>query len=213
LLATQQHHILSNEAKDLRDIMKKQRKTQKNEASGDNAWTASQPLKLQPMSTRRKLFCLSSPTDAFGAKLEHFWDMTLLRSPNRIANLMRLDSAGAFLETPSRRVVLDRKTQHLDICPDSQVVVRNCQMVERAGLVLSLATVLAKVVLGFNSQGTPAKCLSFFLKPSFTVWTLGISFFVSFLAGRIRREYFFKYSEDYRRKDMSKIPKKIWLDS
>ena len=201
LLATQQHHILSREAKDVRDMMKK-RKAQKNDTPNSKDLP---PLELQPMSTRRKLFCLSSPTDAFGAKLEQFWDATLLRSPNRISNLLKLDSAGAFLETPSRTVVLDRKAQHLDICPDSQDAVKNFRRVERAGLILSVAAMLTRLLLTGSERA--------FLKPSFTAWTVSISLFISFLARKVRREYHFKYTEDYRRKDMQKIPKNIWLDT
>jgi hypothetical protein len=205
LLATQQHHILSREAKDLRDMMK-ERETQKQEDAASNG-KGLPPLELQPMSTRRKLFCLSSPTDAFGAKLEQFWDATLLRSPNRIPNLLRLDSAGAFLETPSRAVVLDRKIQHLDICPDSQDALKFFRRVEQAGLVVSIAALATKLLFMTGSNKIA------FLKPSFMAWTVGISLFISLLARRVCQEYYFKYTEDYRRKDMQKIPKNIWLDN
>jgi len=219
LLATQQHHILGSEARDLRKIMKERQEGKKKEANG-SASSNAVPLERLTMPTRRKLFCLSSPTDAFGAKLEQFWDATLLRSPNRIANLMKLDTAGAFLDTPSREVVLDRKTQHLDICPDSQDVVRNCKKARKAGTIISAATLLAKVALsiivksdGGSSMMPIVKRLNAILKPSLVAWAVGFSSLISLLASKIHREYFFKYTEDYRRKDMTKIPKNIWLDA
>ncbi|KAL3923124.1 MAG: hypothetical protein SGILL_001835 [Bacillariaceae sp.] len=199
LLATQQHHILGSEAKDLRDMMKKRKD--------------KDPLEMQAMPTRRKLFCLSTPTDAFGAKLEQFWDATLLRSPNRIANLMKLDSAGAFMETPKRAIVLDRKTQHLDICPDSQDAARNAKRVHKAGLFFAIATVCSKLMLRSVATEIPfAGKLDALLKPSWVIAKTGLWLLVSFLAHKMYKEYFFKYSEEYRRKDMNKIPKNIWKD-
>ena len=47
------------------------------------------------MLTRRKLFCLSSPTEKAGAKIKQLWDATLLRVPNRVQTLLQLDSTGA----------------------------------------------------------------------------------------------------------------------
>ncbi|KAL3941147.1 MAG: hypothetical protein SGARI_000697 [Bacillariaceae sp.] len=211
LLATQQHAILSNEAKDLRSMMKNRQKEGTTSSSANKDMT--DPLEMQTMPTRRRLFCLSTPTDAFGAKLEQFWDATLLRSPNRIANLMKLDSAGAFLDTPDRSVILDRKTQHLDICPDSQDAVNNAKKVRNSSLFLAIATVAFKLTgKWLGASFAMARRLDSFLKPSIVIATTFVSLLASFLAHKMVREYFFKYTQDYRRKDMSKIPKNIWKD-
>lgn len=204
LLATQQHHILSQEAKDVRKMLK-------DAGSDDSALTA---LQSKAMPTRRRLFCLSSPTDVLGGKVEQFWDATLLRSPNRIVNLLKLDDAGAFLETPPRSVVLDRKKQHLDVCPDSQGAVRNCERVQTAGLAVAVGTVLANVLFRTVLSGTGAANTvnSTLLKPWIVAWAVGLSSLMYGIASKLRREYFFKYTDEYRRKDLSKIPKGIWMD-
>lgn len=204
LLATQQHNILSQEAEDVRQMLKDH---------GTDGLLPTAELEARAMTTRKRLFCLASPTDALGGRLEQFWDATLLRSPNRIANLLKLDDAGAFLDTPSRVVVLDRKTQHLDVCPDSQDAVRNCERIRTAGWVLSVGTVLAKVLCRTALSGLwIAGRVDVVLKPWVVAWTVGLSSLVIGIASKIRREYFFKYTDNYRRGDLRKIPKAIWLD-
>lgn len=66
LLATQQQNILSAEAKEIQEMMK------------DDV-SLSTPLRTKVMKTRRNMFCLTSPTEKVGARLEQFWDTTLLR--------------------------------------------------------------------------------------------------------------------------------------
>jgi phenylpropionate dioxygenase-like ring-hydroxylating dioxygenase large terminal subunit len=206
LLATQQQHILSQEAADLRQLVKtKERKDIR-------------------MSTRRRLFCLASPTEKIGSKIESFWDETLARSPNRIENLLKLDEAGAFLKTPSREVVLDRKAQNLDICKDSQDVVRNCRIIRKASRSLLLLLACVKFVsayppqlvtkptlFGLQNWGILGMMKNLLLKSSGVGWFYGLLFMASFLAKRLEREYYFKYTDDYRHKDLAKISK-IWLD-
>ncbi|KAG7367561.1 Rieske domain containing protein [Nitzschia inconspicua] len=203
LLATQQHFILSSEADDVRELMKKRQKEN---------YSTERDLEMESMNTRRQLFCLSTPNDAFGAKLEQFWDATLLRSPNRIKNLMKLDSAGAFLETASRNVVLDRKTQHLDICPDSQAALRNCQRTRLVGALLAATLICTKSLLPVMMKYQVARQLDGFLRPFSVVAVSSLSLVIGGIAHKMCREYFFKYTPDYRRKDMSKIPKLIWKD-
>lgn len=212
LLATQQHHILSAEANELRDMIKTRERKQKI-IVGTNATDEDEaPLYMQSMSTRRNLFCLCTPNDAFAAKLEQFWDSTLLRSPNRIANLMKLDSAGAFLETASREIVLDRKSQHLDICLDSQSAARNCRRVRAMGLFLSLALLATKRVLPTLAKFSVARRLDIILRPTLVGALTCMSLAVSAIANKAYQEYFFKYTDIYRRKDLRKIPRTIWMD-
>jgi hypothetical protein len=212
LLATQQQYILSSEAIDLRDMLKKQRQNKQSWSDDDDDYNDA--LKMQTMPTRRRLFCLSTPNDAFGAKLEQFWDATLLRSPNRIKNLLKLDSAGIFLGTPPRNVVLDRKLQHLDICPDSQAAIRICQKVRKMGVFVATVLLCTKFLFlpTMCDKYSLAQRWNVILRPAWIVAMSSLSLLVSFIAAKIHREYYFKYTDDYRRKDMNKIPKNIWKD-
>ena len=199
LLATQQRNILSKEAEELRTLMKEK---------GINRDDTEKVKDLQ-LKTRRKNFCLPSPTDRISSKIEQFWDITLSRCPNRVKHLLNLDESGVLLQTPSREVVLDRKTQNLDICKDSRGVVRNCYRTKKATRIISIVLALGK----FASLGPkPSGLLKSFMKPSSLVSMFAALFLVSSLANRLEKEYYFKYTDDFRRKDLKKIPTKIWID-
>jgi phenylpropionate dioxygenase-like ring-hydroxylating dioxygenase large terminal subunit len=193
LLATQQKNILQKEAKEIRSLMETK---------------SADELKHTEMSTRRKLFCYASPSEKAGMKIEQFWDATLLRAPNRIQRLLQLDAAGAFSKTPPRSVVLDRQRQYLDISPDAQDVVRNCERIVKSTKLFLALVVLAKVVTGSWAK---AQAFDKFLKPSVLTGLIGISSLASWLAKKLKREYYFKYTEEIRRKDMGKIPT-VWSD-
>lgn len=188
LLATQQKHILSAEAKEIKELL---------------TTTAAADIKSLSMSTRRRMFCLTSPTEKVGARLEAFWDATLLRVPNRVERLLQLHSAGAFASTPPREVVLDRKSQQLNICKDSQGTVANCRKLSKYSKVIGMVTILAKVL------GKTPKILS---SPVATATTLSLCSLTLLVAKKMEREYYFKYTDDHRKKDLSKIPGRIWLD-
>ena len=97
--------------------------------------------------------------------------------PNRIVNLLKLDDAGAFLETPPRSVVLDRKVQHLDVCTDSQDAVRNCERFQVAGLLVAVGSVLAKALSRTVFSGTTLGSMvnDAILKPWVMAWAVGLS--------------------------------------
>jgi phenylpropionate dioxygenase-like ring-hydroxylating dioxygenase large terminal subunit len=199
LLATQQRNILSKEAEELRALMKEK---------GINR-DDTEKVKGLKLYTRRNNFCLPSPTDKISSKIEQFWDITLSRCPNRVKHLLNLDESGELLQTPSREVVLDRKTQNLDICKDSRGVVRNCYRTKRATRIISIVLALGK----FASLGSkPSGLLKFFMKNSSLVSMFAALFLVSSLANRLEKEYYFKYTDDFRRRDLKKIPTKIWID-
>jgi len=189
LLATQQKNILTAEAKEVEELLK--------------SVSSAEELKSVSMTTRNKMFCLTSPTEKVGARLEKFWDETLLRVPNRIERLLQLNAVGAFATTPPREVVLDRKSQQLDISKESQDVVKNCRTVSKYSKLAAVASVALKFV------NKAPKALT---SPTATIASLGLCFLASSLAQKIEREYYFKYTDDYRRKDLAKIPEKIWID-
>jgi phenylpropionate dioxygenase-like ring-hydroxylating dioxygenase large terminal subunit len=199
LLATQEHTLLAKEAKELKRMLKEH----------------PDDFDKQKLAVRRNLFALQSPSEKIGSKLEQFWDATLTRVPNRVENILKLDNAGAFLQAKTREQVLDRASQHLNICPDAQDVVKNCHKVVKGAnaiSILAVATKLAAIWL------TPKYSLAsrihtglFLLKPKWVAAVVALSSAISYLASKTIREYYYKYTDDYRRKDLSKIPT-LWLD-
>lgn len=199
LLATQQQNILPKEAEDLRTMMKEQ---------GIDP-SDKEGVKTLRMRTRRNIFCSPSPTERIGANIDKFWDATLAKCPNRIKHLIRLDDSGAFLQAPSREVVLDRKTQTFDLCKDVRDSVGRFGKAKKASRVLSFALLLTKLVsLKYGQPGL--------LRPLLKYSSMGSAFtlfwVVSTLADKVEKEFHFKYTDSYRQKDMNKIPEKIWID-
>lgn len=200
LLATQQPKLLSKEAHDLRSLMK-EHGVERDDTVG---------VKKLRLRTRRNNFCLPSPTDRISSKIEQFWDATLARCPNRVENLLKLDESGSFLETPAREIVLDRKTQILDISKVSRDVVRNCRIVRKVTKLLSVTLGVSKLI---SLKSLPLSYLMKQLLHSYSfISKLVILNGISFLARKIEKQYYFKYTDDHRRKDMMKIPKEIWVD-
>jgi phenylpropionate dioxygenase-like ring-hydroxylating dioxygenase large terminal subunit len=199
LLATQEPTLLAKEAKELKRILKEH----------------PDDFDKQKLTVRRNLFALQSPSEKIGSKLEQFWDATLTRVPNRVENLLKLDNAGAFTQAKTREQVLDRASQHLNICPDAQDVVKNChKLVKGANTIsiLAVATKLAAIWLAPEySWASRIHTGLFLLKPKWVAVVVALSSAVSYLASKIIREYYYKYTDDYRRKDLSKIPT-LWLD-
>lgn len=197
LLATQQQYILQQEAHDIKKMMQ------------DETNKSMEELQKMKMPTRKSLFCLSSPTDKMGAKMEQFWDATLMRVPNRNARLLQLDAAGAFMTTPSREFVLDRKAQHLDITPSAQAVVANCDTIIARSKWFGVALIAAKVISRSLCQASKWNTI---LKPWVVLLGTGMATLASWFAQKVKAEYYFKYTDERRRKDLSKIPTKIWTD-
>jgi hypothetical protein len=169
----------------------------------------------QKLSVRRNLFALQSPSEKMGSKLEQFWDATLTRVPNRVENLLKLENAGALLQAKTREQVLDRASQHLAISPNAQDVVENCHKIVKGANAISILTLATKLVLMWltpkYSWASRVHAGLFFLKPKWVAAVVALASGVSYLASKIIREYYFKYTDDYRRKDLSKIPT-LWMD-
>lgn len=188
LLATQQQHILSQEARDVQEML-----------LGVSSLSSLSSLKSKSMKTRKNMFCLTSPSEKIGARLEQFWDATLLRVPNRTERLLQLHAAGSFSTVPSREVVLDRKSQQTDICKDTQGTLKNVQRISKISKIAGFTALFVKALGKFNSYPKLAT-------------TLGLCFLTSWLSGKMEKEFYFKYTDDYRKRDLSKIPDKVWID-
>ena len=211
LLATQQKEVMVREAQELRGLME--------EHGVGREERAIEKLKQLRMSTRRNMFCLPSPTDKIAANIERFWDATLARSPNRVGHLLKLEESGAFLQTPLREVVLDRKTQTLDLCKDSQKTVRLCKRLQKASrwLLTTLSVVkLLSLQPSLSSSTSPGQRVLRLLKPILKISPLlamgSFLCIVSYLAKRLENEFYYKYTDEFRKRDMKKIPKEIWVD-
>ena len=214
LLATQQQYILGQEARDLRQALLMSANKEKSLASMEGLLTvgSSTTSSSGGGQTRRNLFCLCSPSEKLVAKLEQFWDTTLWKSPNRVERLLQLQESGTFTSIPSRQTVLDRQVQYLEISPDAQDVVRNCRRISIAAKCLGVAMAAATGMASFSSTGQTA----LFLGRRSSVWVLlsGSLFWgaAAWVAEKVRREYYFKYTDDMRRRDLKTIPKRIWMD-
>lgn len=168
----------------------------------DSVLVASQQppvLQAEALGQRRSdLFVYQSPTDKTVRRIDQFWDATVAKAPNRQRTLLQ-QQLWPLLD---RTVVLDRKTQHLDICPDSQDAVRNCQRIRNVGVAisaiwtaLSLSTLRPNLPAFVKSVAWPAVALT-----------------TAYFAEQIRSSFYYKYTRDKLRKDLSKIPKKTWTD-
>jgi len=144
---------------------------------------------------RQRLFVYQSPTDRSVRLVDQFWDETLSRAPNRVKTLLAMRKAGVLQGVPSRSVVLDREQQHLAICPDSQTVVKNCERMRLVGLLTLVGWLTLRLAGHKLWWGWPA-----------------LSSLVAWSATKIRREFFYSYSERKRDRDLQKIPSKVWLD-
>lgn len=191
LLATQQTHVLRWEAK----AVKKQLET------GElNSTSARVPNTM----VRKSNYVYQSPAEKMGVRVGAFFDATLSKVPNRVDRLLELDLSA----TPQRGVTLDRQLQHLNICPDSQTAVRNCQRIASAAQFIAVAAAAIKVMAISRGVTVAGNWLS---NPRLGA-TFGMCALVNWIATKIRREFYFKYTEDLRNRDLAGTPRKVWLD-
>ena len=163
---------------------------------------------------RSQLFAYGSPSDRSVRRIDQFWDATVARSPNRAVGLRRFvtqSAARSQLVSPDefRRTVLDRKAQHLDICPDSQDAVRNLRRIRNAAAVLvtmwmgwvGRQSVMAPTTVATNRV----------LARSCWPWAVLVTL-VGALCEHKRRQFYFNYPAWKRDRDLRKIPSKMWSD-
>jgi phenylpropionate dioxygenase-like ring-hydroxylating dioxygenase large terminal subunit len=212
LLVTQHQHVLQREADFVKQSLLQE--------GGDAA--------LLPASfnnrVRKSLYRYRSPTERASARVGNLWDATLHRAPNRIATLLAMDRRGDLRTTPSREQVLDRDKYHLQACPDSQDVVKNCRTIRNSanvvlGVVMALkvyTSLAMKIHQGASaSTTTPVSWLvrNVHQIPNAVIGsTLALSALTSYLADKVRRQFFFTYDRQHHEQDLKNIPKKVWLD-
>jgi hypothetical protein len=191
LLATQQKYVLSAE-----------RQAAKERDKDKDAST-------EKLNLRKKLFAYRSPAERIQARLGTFLDETLSRAPNRASTLLELN----LQDTPPREIVLDREQQHLKICPDSQQVVKNCKRTKNVSAAVSLILGATKLWLSFWVPKSSAIVNQFhkWVTSNRLRWAMGLCGIAFLLAQKIQREFYFKYTEALRDRDLKNIPK-LWLD-
>ena len=180
LVASQQPPILQAEARQVQTAL-------------STPSTDHQPLHF---TARQDLFCYQSPTDKAVALLDQFWDATLPRAPNRVRGLLALQQQGALQHTPDRSIVLDRETQNLKICPDSQDFVRNCKRIQLLSWCAAAAWALTRQSLHKQLQSI--------------VWPVS-SFLLGLAAQKLRSNFYYTFTKDKNQKKLATIPK-IWQD-
>ena len=146
-----------------------------------------------------------------------------------------------FEPWPSRETVLDRYEQHTKVCPDSQDLVSRCDRVMKRSKVFGWALILMKLVmkpqssigaaatavsdlgsftLGFKSGlsylssrlcsvATPIANRLVQTKPFFGI--LAALFVSHYIAARIKREFFFKFTDNIHHEDIKFIANN-WKD-
>jgi hypothetical protein len=162
-------------------------------------------------NVRKNTYVYRSPTERLGVRLGAFWDATLSRAPNRVSTLIKMEERGGFIVAPSRDVVLDRETQHLNICPDSQDTVANCRTVQKCSTVAVILLGVLKIWASCLSKASLGSYVNHILKPAVLLTATSASALSFWLAGKLRREFFFKYSASFRDRDLLNIPK-VWLE-
>jgi hypothetical protein len=206
LLATQQRHVLAEEATIL-----KQRVARNETGVSTNL--------------RKSFYVYRSPSEKLGLRLGQFFDATLNRVPNRMKTLLELSHSGMLRQTPRREFTLDRERQHLQICPDSQDTVRNCVYIQRTAIAATLAAIIGSTVsfllanplastVVAATQPLSSRQMLFRLaqQSPLTMRILAITSSIAWFAARkVRREFYYKYTEKFRDRDLKNIPN-VWLD-
>ena len=204
LLATQQRHVLALESQLTEEIQQ-----------GDKSITDDLSKTIVPV--RKRLYNYRSPTEKLGSKVGNWLDATISRVPNRTPAILALGgykSASEKLDM-SRREVLDRHVQHTTKCKDSMDLVRFCKKLRRGMTMIAILPILLRTMMPFGTTVTFFN--SFLLKinrrlsPGLVLTTWVMSAMVSCLCKKLENEFKFKYSEEYRDRDMDKVPS-IWMD-
>ena len=192
LVASQQPTTLSSEAELLEEDEKSRKKRK---------------------GARERVYAYQSPTDRTVRLIDSFFDATLSRVPNRKATLLELKRRGELRQIPPREVVLDRKVQHLQICPDSQKTVKNCDRIRQTSLSFMLLWTCARIfpdrIPGFVTTNPVLAVAGRVLRSS--IWPI-VASLGAWAATAIRKRFFYVYTKDKLYLDIDKIPAKTWMD-
>jgi len=159
------------------------------------------------LPVRKQFYAYRSPTEKMGIKIGSFFDSTLARVPGRLAALQRLRE-GPELPPLIRQKVLDRYEQHTKVCPDSLSLVKKCKLIQSVfGKLRWLPFVLKVVFLNDTQPQLLKRCL---VNANMAFWFISLSI-IKHLAFKLEREFYFKYTDEFRDRDMAKVSK-VWVD-
>lgn len=191
LLATQQRTLLSKEAEALKGIA--------------GFMSTYKQIKTD---VRQKLFIFRSPSERLQNRLRAFFDHTLSQVPNRKETLLAMGASNLIRQEPlpPRSHVLDRYTQHTQICQDSQDVIRNCRNVKSVSKFGGLCICALKLFMPNN------KWVHSVLKSKRSVALMLTMLALLYKgASKLEKEFYFKQDENRRDKQVGKITKN-WMD-
>ena len=151
---------------------------------------------------RKGLFVYRSPSEKLQSRIATFFDTTLKLSPNRMKKFNYI--SGLF--NKEREFVLDRFSQHTKICPDSMSTLKKCVRIRRGSVIISFLIVLCHL-----SRSTCNPLLKFINKGNRVKIILLFTTVASVLSKIVEKEFHFKYNDEFRKKDVQKIPS-VWLD-
>ena len=220
LLATQQRHVLATEAQLLIEAESSEKCDDKNTNANTNSMS---------IPVRKQLYKYRSPSERLGMRVGNWLDATVSRVPNRLQAIRNYGGYKSALETlaKTREEVLDRYSQHTSICKDSMEFVKKCQTIRKYVKSIALFPVFVKFMTSVMLNNTPSAPIGFsksslfvsslskvncIMRPSLilTAWTL--SAITLYLTKKLEKQFKFKYTGEYRDKDMGKIPS-VWMDS
>jgi len=161
--------------------------------------------------------------------IDSFWDATLARVPNRVATLREMKERGELRRMLGvREVVLDRASQHLAVCKDSQDTVRNCRVLRNVSIALSGAWLALTLVVSLYAPSpttvsrTHSRAAKVVRSPAFqrlfprvfrsVAWPALFSL-VAWVTNKIQNAFFYTYTKEKLQRDLKRIPEKIWADS
>jgi len=172
-------------------------------------WELERANHGQPLD-RRALFRYQSPSENLLIAIGRFMDRALPSMPLRYSTRAVNSAMGAGLAGgPRREQILDRWAQHTALCPDSQGAVAKAGVALTAACALFVVSIFA---LGLRAVQAAAASQHASLSPLGAV-TAAISnapgwavlAVVAALAAKLRAEFFFKYTETLRDRDLRKI--------
>ena len=153
---------------------------------------------------RKHMFVYRSPTEKLQSRIASFYDATLRRAPNRAKIL----SSRPLNFGKPREYVLDRFVQHTKICPDSISALKNCVRIKKLSILVWCLTLLSHL----SFQQSTGLFSSFILKRKLPKIFFFLSPFVTLVTHKLEKEFYFKYSEEFWKRDVQKIPT-VWLDT
>jgi len=163
---------------------------------------------------RRSFFRYQSPSENMLIAIGKFMDRALPNMPSRYSTRAINAAMGAGLAGgPTREQILDRWAQHTALCPDSQGLVAKATLMARvaagalAVAVAALALNAVQAVAAQPASGVLQTCAASLAASKGWLALALAGAALAAVAGKLRAEFSFKYTEALRDRDLARIPK------